>query len=322
VPHPFRFAWQSYTASSGAEWRDKARRAEALGYSCFTLADHYLGPGPAIAATGHPVQTVATVPAMAVAAEATSTIRIGCRVMCIDYRNPVVLSKEMATIDLFSEGRLELGLGAGWLAGEYEAMGVPMDPPGTRITRLAEVIELVKATMGDGEANVEGTTGVRAVGFEGVPKPVQRPHPPLMVGGGSRRVLRLAGAEADIVSINFDNRGGTLGAHSFQGSTADATAEKLTWVREGAAGRDPEIEIGAYLTVVTDQGAATAGAMAKGFGIEPAALLAHPHALIGSVDEICDELERRRETYGISYVTVGDAVAEAFAPVVARLTGH
>lgn len=321
MPHPFRFAWQSYTASSGAEWRDKARKAEALGYSCFTLADHYLGPGPAIAATGHPVQTIATVPAMAVAAEATSTIRIGCRVLCIDYRNPVVLSKEMATIDLFSEGRLELGLGAGWLAGEYEAMGVTMDPPGTRITRLAEVVALVKATMGEGEVAIEGTAGVRAVGFEGVPKPIQKPHPPIMVGGGSPRVLRLAGAEADIVSINFDNRGGTLGAHSFRGSTAESTAEKLTWVREGAAGRDPEIEIGAYLTVVTDQGEATAGAMAKSFGIEPADLLAHPHALIGSVDAICDELERRRDAYGISYVTVGDAAAEAFAAVVGRLTG-
>jgi probable F420-dependent oxidoreductase len=321
---PFRFGFQCYTATSGAEWREKARRAEGLGYSSFLLADHYLGPGPALAATGHPVQMVAAVPAMAVAAEATSTIRVGCRVLCIDYRNPVVLAKEMATIDLFSEGRLELGLGAGWLTGEYEAMGVPMDPPGVRIDRLTEVVRVVKATMAGGEVAVEGTAGVRAVGFEGVPKPVQRPHPPIMIGGGARRVLTLAGREADIVSFNFDNRSGTLGPHSFAGSTAAVQEQKLAWVRAGAGDRfaDLELEIGGYLTVVTDAGEATAAAMAARFGIEPADLLAHPHALIGSVDTICDELERRRQAYGISYVTVGEAVADAFAPVVERLTGR
>ena len=113
MTHPFRFGWQAFNAESAADWRDKARRAEALGYSSFMLADHYIGPGPALAATFHPVQGIAAVPAIAVAAEATSTIKVGARVMCIDYRNPAVLIKEMATLDFFSEGRLELGLGAG-----------------------------------------------------------------------------------------------------------------------------------------------------------------------------------------------------------------
>jgi probable F420-dependent oxidoreductase len=321
----FRFGCQSVHAASGREWKDKARRAEDLGYSSLVLADHYLGPGPAIAATGHPVQTLAAVPAMTLAAEATTTIRVGCRVMCVDYRNPVVLAKEMATIDLFSEGRLECGLGAGWLAGEYEAMGVVMDGPGRRIARLADVVRVVKAHFGDGECAVEGApgTGVRAVGFEGVPKPVQRPRPPIMIGGGGRTVLTLAATEADIVSFNFDNRSGVIGPAGVGSSTAEATARKVAWVREAAGARadELELEIGAYFTVMTDKVAATAGAMAPMFGLSVEDLLAHPHALIGSVEAVCEELQRRREQYGISYVTVGDNVMEAFAPVVARLAG-
>ena len=127
---PFRFGLQAYAPNSGKEWRELARKAEASGFSSFHLADHIIGPGPALAATGHPVQTVAAIPAMAVAAEATSTIKVGCRVLCVDYRNPVMLAKEVATLDFFSEGRLELGLGAGWLQGEYEAIGVPFDRAG------------------------------------------------------------------------------------------------------------------------------------------------------------------------------------------------
>jgi len=325
MTHPFRFGWQAFNADNAADWRDKARRAEAFGYSSFMLADHYIGPGPALAATFHPVQGIAAVPAIAVAAEATSTIRVGARVMCIDYRNPAVLIKEMATLDFFSEGRLELGLGAGWLQGEYEAMGVAWDPAGTRVSRLEDVVQMAKLLMGDGEVDFVGRdgTGVRAVGFEGLPKTVQRPHPPIMIGGGSKRVLSLAGREAQIVSFNFDNSSGKIGP-GVPTSDADATDQKVAWVREAAGDRfdSLELEIGAYFTFVTDQGQATAEAMAPRMGLTVDQMLNHPHALIGSVDTICDELERRRERYGISYVTVGDAAADAFAPVVARLAGR
>jgi len=325
MTHPFRFGWQAFNAENAADWRDKARRAEALGYSSFMLADHYIGPGPALAATFHPVQGIAAVPAIAVAAEATSTIKVGARVMCIDYRNPAVLIKEMATLDFFSEGRLELGLGAGWLQGEYEAMGVPWDPAGTRVSRLEDVVQMAKLLMGDGEVDFVGRdgTGVRAVGFEGLPKTVQRPHPPIMIGGGSKRVLSLAGREAQIVSFNFDNSSGKIGP-GVPTSDADATDQKVAWVRDAAGDRfdSLELEIGAYFTFVTDQGQATAEAMAPRMGLTVDQMLNHPHALIGSVDTICDELERRRERYGISYVTVGDAAADAFAPVVARLAGR
>jgi probable F420-dependent oxidoreductase len=243
--------------------------------------------------------------------------------MCIDYRNPVVLAKELATLDFFSDGRLEAGLGAGWLEGEYRSMGVPFDDAATRIERLGDVIRMMKVVMADGEAAFESPSGVRATEFEGVPKPVQRPHPPIMVGGGSPKVLRLAGAEADIVSFNFNNRTGKIGPDSVSSSTAEQTERKVQWVREGAGDRfdDLELEIAAYFTVVTDDPKTAAEGLAGMFGLSADDMLAHPHALIGTTEAIVDELQRRREVYGISYVTVSDRTAEAFAPVVERLAG-
>ncbi len=319
---PFRFGVQSFSATSGDAWRDIARRSEAHGYSVLNLADHFLGPGPAQEASGHPPQEIATVPAMAVAAEATTRLRVGCRVFCIDYRHPVMLAKEVATLDLFSEGRIEIGLGAGWLENEYAAAAIPYDPPGKRISRLGEAVELIKRLMADGPVDFAGEH-FQVSGFEGRPKPLQRPHPPLMIGGGGKRVLSLAGREADIVSFNFNNRSGKLGLDGPQNSTAECTAQKLEWVKRAAGDRFDaiELEIGAYFTFVGDQGDAMAEGMGGAFGLTADEMRAHPHGLFGSVDSICDELQRRRERYGISYVTVGDAQMDDFAPVVARLAG-
>jgi probable F420-dependent oxidoreductase len=319
---PFRFAVQTFSASSGAEWADRARRIEGLGYSTLHLADHYLGPGPALESTNHPLQELASVPAMAAAAAATQSLRIGCRVFCNDYRHPVMLAKEAATLDLLSDGRLELGMGAGWLRAEYEAAGFQFDSPGTRIARLEEAVELVKALLSGEPVEHEGEY-YETSGFSGAPRPVQRPHPPLMIGGGGRRVLGLAAREANVVSFNFNNRSGIIGPDGVATSTADATAEKVGWVREAAGDRfdDLELEIGAYFTFVTDAAEATAAGMGKALGLSAEEMLRHPHGLIGTPDALCEELERRRETYGISYVTVGDAAIDAFAPVVARLAG-
>jgi probable F420-dependent oxidoreductase len=319
---PFRFGVQSYHADSPGQWREQARRAEALGFSAFHLADHVIGPGPALAATNHPVQTVAAIPAMAVAAEATESIRIGCRVLCIDYRNPVMLAKELATIDFFSGGRLEIGLGAGWLENEYHAIGVPFDRAGVRLDRLEEQIAVLRACFGDGETDVTGHH-VHAVGFEGVPKPVQKPNPPIMIGGGAKRVLGIAGREADIVSLNFNNSSGKIGPDGVGSSTADLTAQKIDWVKAGAGDRfdEIEIEIGAYFTVVSPDREATTAKMAPMFGLSPEEFGEHPHALIGSVDQICDQLVERRERYGISYVTFSASALESVAPVVERLAG-
>ncbi len=319
---PLRFGLQAYAPSSAAQWRELARKAEALGFSSFHLADHVIGPGPALDPTGHPVQTVAAIPAMAVAAEATSTIKIGCRVLCVDYRNPVMLAKEAATLDFFSDGRLELGLGAGWLKNEYDAMGITFDRPGVRIDRMEEVITLLRASFGEGQVNIDGRH-VHAVGFEAVPKPVSKPGPPLMIGGGARRVLTIAGREADIVSLNFDNSSGRLGAEGIGSSTAELTEQKILWVKEGAGARfdDIELEIAAYFTVVTPDGETTRSKMAPMFAMTPEVLAEHPHALIGSVEEICDRIVERRERYGISYVSFGASAIDAIAPVVERLAG-
>jgi probable F420-dependent oxidoreductase len=243
-------------------------------------------------------------------------------VLCVDYRNPVMLAKEVATLDFFSGGRLELGLGAGWLQNEYEAMGIRFDRAGVRIDRMEEVIELLRASFADGELNIDGRH-VHAVGFEAVPKPVSKPGPPLMIGGGAKRVLTIAGREADIVSLNFDNSSGKLGAEGIGSSTAELTEQKIRWVREGAGDRfaDIELEIAAYFTIVTPDGEGTRSKMAPMFGMTPEVLAEHPHALIGSIDEICDRIVERRERYGISYVSFGASAIDAVAPVIERLAG-
>ncbi len=321
MTRPFRFGVQSYSASSPQDWRDQARWAEDHGFSTFSVADHVIGPGPALSEANHPVQDVAAVPAMAVAIEATNTIRIGARVFCIDYRQPVMFAKEMATLDFFSEGRLELGLGAGWIQSEYEAMGVPWDRAGVRLDRLEEVIALLRAHFGDGLVDVDGEH-VHASGFEGVPKPANG-VPPIMIGGGARRILGIAGREADIVSLNFNNVSGKLGPDGFGSSTAELTEQKVGWIRDGAGERfdEVELEIAAYFTVVTDQRDDTLTKMAPGMGLEPDVLGAHPHGLIGSIDQICDQLVERRDRYGISYITFSGRAAASIVPVVERLAG-
>ena len=224
------------------------------------------------------------------------------------------------TIDMLSGGRLELGLGAGWLRGEYDAVNLRFDEPDVRIDRLADLIEGIRAFCSDGHANLNNNT-IHWEGFEGVPKPVSKP--PIMIGGGSPRILRLAGKEADIVSLNFNNRSGVLGPDGVQSSSEELTHKKVDWVREGAADRFDalEIEIGAYFTFVTDNAKPVVENFAQMFGYSEEDMRKHPHALFGSVDTICEELERRRELHGISYITVGLDAMQAFAPVVERLSG-
>ncbi len=230
---PFRFSVQAFEATSAKDWTDLARRAEDLGYATLFTTDHYFGPGAISDSSGHRPVDVAPVAATMAAAAATDTLRVGCRVSCVDYHNPVVLAKELATIDLLSGGRLEAGLGAGWVAAEYEGLGIAMDRPGVRIARLAEVVGLLKAHWSGENVDIDGTY-VHAHGFAGRPLPVQKPHPPIFIGGGSPKILRLAGQVADIVSLNFNNAAGKLGSGSVASATLSATLEKLEWVRAGA----------------------------------------------------------------------------------------
>ena len=318
--HPFRFAVQAYRPESGAAWRELARRVEGLGFSALHTSDHYLGPGPVSDATGHRPVTLAPIPAMAVAAEATSTLRIGCRMFCVGYHSPYVLAKEIATLAELSGGRTEVGLGAGWLQAEYEAMGIPFPPAGERIAHLAEFTALLKDYFAGRPADTDGAH-VRVHGMS--PLPLLDAAPPILIGGGAPRILRLAGAEADVVSINFNNRSGVIGADSVASSGHDETLQKLGWVREGAGERfgQVELEFAAYFLAV-EGGATTEEQLTAQTGLAGEDLRTFPHALVGSVEDVCEELERRREVYGFSYVTVGDRAIDAFAPVVERLTGR
>jgi probable F420-dependent oxidoreductase len=317
---PFRFAVQAYRPESGKAWRDLARHVEALGFSALHTSDHYLGPGSVSEATGHRPVTLAPVPAMAVAAEATTTLRLGCRMFCVGYHHAYVLAKEIATLAELSGGRTEVGLGAGWLEAEYDAMGIPFPRAGDRVAHLAEFTAMLKDFLAGRPADTQGThVRVRDM----TPLPLLETPPPIMIGGGAPRVLRLAGAQADIVSINFNNRSGVIGADSVATSGHEETVQKLGWVREGAGERyaDLELEFAPYFLAV-EGGGTTEEQLTAATGLSGEALRTFPHALVGSVEAICEELERRREVYGFSYVTIGDRAVEGFAPVVARLTGR
>jgi probable F420-dependent oxidoreductase len=306
---PFRFGIQASGPAGRVGWAALARKIEDLGCSTLTIADHL-------------DDQLAPVPALIAAADATTTLRVGALVLCNDYRHPVVAAKEAATIDLLSGGRLELGLGAGWMTTDYEQAGIALDPPGVRIDRLAEAVTVVKGLLGDEPFTYEGEH-YRVKGLDGMPKPVQRPHPPILIGGGGRRVLTLAGREADIVGLNIDLRGGAIDAAAGSNGTAEATEQKLAWVRDAAGPRFDEIElhVRVHLTAVTDDRAALADALAPDFGLTPEQALETPHALVGTVDEIAEDLIARRERFGISYIGISVDALDAIAPVIASLSG-
>ena len=305
----FRFGVQEHTAPSAKAWADKARLVESLGYGVLYLPDHFgdqLGP----------------VASLMAAADATTSLRVGSLVFDNDYRHPVVLAKEAATLDLLSEGRFDLGLGAGWLVSDYEQAGIPYDPPGVRIDRMEEGLAIIKGLLAGGPFSFAGKH-YRINGLEGTPSPVQKPHPPLVIGGGGRRMLRLAAREADIVNVNYDLREGRVNRKLVHTGLAGATEEKLAWIREAAGDRMDRIELSVtiFFANITDDADAVAGAMAGGMGVEPGDVLDTPHFLIGTVDQVVEMLRERRERYGISFVILPGDVAEAFAPVVERLSG-
>jgi probable F420-dependent oxidoreductase len=312
---PFRFGVQATDATSAKEWRDVARRVEELGYSTLFVADHYLGPGPAAGDTLAEPQQLAPVAAMAAAASWTSTLRVGCRVFCIDYHVPAVLAKEAATLDLLSGGRLDFGIGAGWHANEYRAMGLNFDDAPRRVTKLEEVVALLKAHFSGEQMDVEGKF-VRAAGYSGLPIPVQRPHPPIMIGGSKKRVLSFAAREADIVSIAT-----VPWAHPDPMAEAGS---RLACVRQAAGGRFDrlDIESSPSCTVVTDDIEGTLERVAPGLRhADPRILRQHPNVLVGPVGHLADQLQERREATGVNFVTVWQEQFEEFAPVVAHLNG-
>lgn len=309
APHPFRFGIQCKAPAEPRGWRAQAQRAEDLGWSTLTMADHFDAG-------------LAPVPALVAAADATTTLRLGTMVLGNDYRHPVVVAKEAATLDVLTGGRFELGLGAGWMTIDYEAAGIPLDPPGVRVDRLTEALAVCKGLWAGGPLDLEGEH-YRIRGLDGLPRPVTGGGPPIVIGGGGPRVLRLAAREADIVAVNVNLRAGVIDERAFPDGTPESTDRKIGWIREAAAERfaQLELQVRVHLAMVTDDRAGVIEAMAPGFGLTPAQAAETPHALIGSVDEICDQLVERRERWGISYLGLSADQLDAFAPVIARLAG-
>lgn len=308
MPKPFRFS-----ASIGATPADQiaatAARAESRGFSSVTVPDHLDDqPAPLLGLTA--------------AALATSALRVLPLVLANDYRHPVVLAKELATLDSLSGGRLEIGLGAGWMTTDYEFSGIDHARPGVRIARLAESVDILRALLRGDRVDVDGDH-YAVHGQLGTPLPVQSPVP-LMLAGGKQKMLTLAGAKADIVGINPGLTAGVIDERAGRDATLERTDRKLDWVRDGAGARfdDLELQTRIHLAMITDDRDGVAAEMAPLLGISAEEALASPHALVGTVEQCIDEVQRWRDRWGISYVAINAEVMDDFAPVVEAVTGR
>jgi probable F420-dependent oxidoreductase len=307
---PFRFGIQVAAPYDARRWVGLARQVEDLGYSTFTMPDHF-------------TQQLAPVPALMAVAAATEQLRIGALVFDNDYKHPVVLAKELATMDVLSDGRLEVGIGAGWMASDYQASGISYDRPGVRIDRFEEALAVFKGCFADGPFSFAGSH-YTITDYDGQPVPVQRPHPPLLIGGGGPRVLSIAAREADIVGVNGTLTTGSIGPEALASMTRETVSNRVDVVRRAAGDRigDIELNIRAFFVSVTEDATTVIDNMAAWVKVDPAMIAASPFALVGTVNSITETLLRRREEFGFSYVIVGPGEVESFAPVVAALSGR
>jgi probable F420-dependent oxidoreductase len=310
MPHPrrFRFAVELHEPLPGRTWLDSAREVEQLGYSTVFLPDHFdEGPGPIAGCAGF--------------AAVTRTLNVGILVLDCDFRHPAVLARELATIDQIAEGRLEVGLGAGWKKADYDRSGIPMDRPGVRVSRLQEHTAVLRGLWGDGPFSFSGDH-YEITGLEGTPKPYRPGGPPILVGGGAPRLLRWAGATADIVGVNASIHSGEIDEAAAHDALADRIDEKVGWVREGAGDRFDDLELNAWLAAaeLTDDPTVVEG-MAALFGTDVDSFRRSPLALVGSPGDVAEMLAERRERWGYSYHVLPGDRAHDFAPLVADLTG-
>jgi probable F420-dependent oxidoreductase len=294
--HPFRFGIVAALARSGDEWAEKARRIESLGYATLVVPDNI-------------ERSLAPFPALAVAAAATRTLRIGTYVLANDYRHPVLLAKEAASLDRLSNGRFELGIGAGRASAAADAgmLGLTFDPGGVRVARLAEALSIIKPLLSGQRVDVSGTY-YRVQGAGTSPLPLQQPLP-ILVAAAQQRLLALAAREADIIA---------LGVQPHAGETE--VAQSIEWIRVAAGERLAALEINMNLMAVAGQ-VPRYLAMSLGAAAEQLARSDAIPVLKGTTDDMCEQLIARREKFGISYVMVGEELMNALAPVVARLAG-
>ena len=307
----FRFGVACSKGRSRREFTELARKVEALGFSTLFVPDHFVE------------HDLAPTVALAHAAAVTDRLRVGTFVLGNDYKHPVVCAREMASLDLLSDGRLELGIGAGWMTADYEKAGIPLDPPGVRIARLAESITIMKGLFAPGPFTFEGKY-YRVTELDGMPKPVQQPVP-FFVGGGAPKILGLAAREAQIVGINANLRSGDgASPDAAKSLTPAATDQKIGWVKAAAGDRFAELELQSLVgfVMVTDDPTPILEGIANAFGVSVDDARVAPPCLVGSEDGIGASLEERRERWQMSYHVIDDNAIDAFAPVVARLTGR
>ena len=304
-----RFATQSGSASSGQEWIDRAKRLEALGYGTLAMPDHMIGGA------------WAAMPALAVAATATQKLRVGTLVIDNDFRNPTVFARECATLDVLTNGRSELGIGAGWLDRDYQSTGIPFDRGRVRVGRLAEAVTLLKRLFTEEQVTFAGEY-YEVDRAECRPKPVQRPYPPFLIAGGGPDILALAGREANIVAIVASGITGS-GKLAPEKLTLETMREQISVVRDAAGARFGEIELSMFLDcIVTDDRERTIAEMAKQAKAEPDVLRNSAYRGIGTLREIRDHIVRMRDAIGITYFCLRGPDVESLGPVVGELTGR
>ena len=314
---PFRFGVHTSDAETGEQWAAAARRYESSGFSTLLLRDHF-------------DRQLAPLVAMTAAACATDTLRVGCLVFANDYRHPLVLAKELATLDRLSGGRVEVGLGAGWMGSDYAQAGMAFDAPGDRVSRMQEAIHLFKGFFAGGPVSSAGRH-YNIDGHEMYPPVVQAPCPPLLIVAGGPRMTRFAAAEADIIAINPATKSNEAWAEqNLADASAEAVDRKIGAIREAAGDRydDIEIQIVVPFIVITDDREGTAQAIAGALpstdpavDLSAASILSSPYVLIGTEDQICATLTERRERWDISYYVFNDDSVDAASPIVARLRG-
>ena len=313
---PFRFLASLEENLDFAGLTALARKAEDIGCSTFVLPDHL-------------TEQYAPMPLLATVAAATERLRVGTFVLNICLRHPAVLAQDLATLDVLSGGRLEIGLGAGWNKPEHDAIGIPFDPVGVRIKRLTEAIAILKGCFADGPFSFAGEH-YTITDYDGGPKPVSRPHPPIFLGGGGKRLLTLAAREAQIIGLAPRLVPGDQPRVDPRSMTAAATDEKIGWIREAAGERFDELELNTYPTrgpiVVTDNPLAEARRRADqirqqtGVELTVEEVLESPHVFIGSIKDLIRKCEEVRERFGISSFLIDDL--DALAPVVEALAGR
>jgi probable F420-dependent oxidoreductase len=305
--HPFRFAVQQESAPSGAAWAALARRVEALGYDVLVMPDHL----------GHQLSPFT---ALAAAAAATTTLRVGAFVFANDYRHPLMLAREAATLEYLSGGRFEMGMGAGWMTSDYREMGLTYAPASARVDRLEEALPIIKQLLSGETVTHHGANYNLDRAYAGVP-PIQKPRPPVAVGAGGPRMLRLAGREADIVGLTpgFNERGWPI----FSQATEKATAAKVAIVKEAAGDRFDQLEINLWVSSagLVGSGNSLLGSARAATVKAATSIYGSPYVLYGTLKGVRDQLLRRRDRLGISYYTFPGRAMESMAPLVEELAG-